>query len=157
MRVTFHLADHRCKGNTHELLHKLFTHTVKVDSKEAEKCCGTCGSPTNLEGVGNICRMCCLEADRSDQVCFDDEEPAQKTPAMISHLVKTNNKERLKELSQHPIWNCFYSHQFGKHNNAGIHRATPMETLHWVQLNMCTNTTESVSSHKLETKLISVD
>ena len=125
--------DHRYKGNTYKLLHKFFIHTVKADSKEAEKYCGTYG--TNLEGVGNICRMCCLPADRSDQVYFD-EEPARKTPAMILNLIKTNNRDRLKELSQHPIWNCFYSHQFGKHNTAGIHGATPMETLHWVQLNM---------------------
>ena len=81
--------------------------------------------------------MCCLQADRSDQVHFDDEEPAQKTPDMSLHLVKTNNKERLKELLQHPIWHFFCSHQFGKHNNAGIRGATLMETLDWVRLNVC--------------------
>ena len=52
-------------------------------------------------------------------------------------LVRADNKERLKELSQHGIWNAFCSLPFGKHNNCGVHSATPMDLLHWVQLNMC--------------------
>ena len=125
--------EHRFKGHTYKLLHKFFIHTVRADTKEADKFCGSYG--TNLEGVKNICRMCDIPADQTDQV-YLTPEPARKTQDMVLNLVKAGDQAQLKNLSQHAIWNCFYSHRFGMHNNCGIHGASPMETLHWVQLNL---------------------
>ena len=127
--------DHRYRGKTYHLWYIPYIHIWMGDSVEQEKICGTYGC--NLEGVKNICRMCCLPADQTDQVYFA-QEPARKTQDMILNLVKQNtdtSRQQLKNLSQHEIWNCFYRHRFGMHNNSGIHGATPMEVLHWVQLN----------------------
>ena len=123
-------------GKVEKLLLVFYIHSIKADSVEADKMCGAYG--TNLEGVGNICRMCCIPANQSDEP-YMFPEPKRKTQDLIFALVKQNDassRQKLKEMSQHEVWNCFYWHQFGKHNNAGVHGACPMETLHWIQLNM---------------------
>ena len=121
------------KGQVYKLLFIPYIVLVKADSKEADSLCGAYGC--NTEGIGNICRMCCIPASQTDEP-YIEPEPEPKTTEMIVDLVKTGNEDRLKELSQYNLWNAFYRHQFGMHSNAGIHGASPMETLHWVQLNM---------------------
>ena len=34
------------------------------------------------------------------------------------------------------IWNVWYQFKFGQHNDWGVHGATPLEALHWIQLGM---------------------
>ena len=128
---------------------------VKADSVEANKACGCYGS--NGKGVKSLCRMCCVAAEQTDEP-YVNPEPARKTQKMILDLVKkgtAESKQKLKDLSQHEIWNCFYRHRFGLHNNAGIHGATPMETLHWIQLNTYKYNREAFFSQTGETSQLS--
>ena len=126
--------DKRYKGKLYRLLLMPYIIFVKADSVEANKVCGAYGC--NLQGVGCICRMCCIPTEDTDKP-YIEPEPARKTQHMILNLVREDTKEakdQLRKISQHELWNCFYRHQFGLHNNAGIHGATPMEALHWIQL-----------------------
>lgn len=127
-------VDFRYKGETHRLLAIPYILMVKADSKEANKICGCYDSKT--EGVKCICCMCCIPNDLTDQP-YIEPAPAMKTQDMILGLVRRTDdkaKEDLQNISQHDLWNCFYSFWFGLHNKAGIHGATPMEALHWIQL-----------------------
>ena len=128
---------------------------VKADSVEANKACGCYGS--NGKGVKSLCRMCCVPSEQTDEP-YLNPEPARKTQEMILNLVKkgtAESKQKLKDLSQHEIWNCFYRHRFGLHNNAGIHGATPMETLHWIQLNTYKYNREALFCQTGETSQLS--
>ena len=62
---------------------------------------------------------------------------------MIQELVRRLDKEELNRISQHPIWNAWYDIEFGSHDDAGIHGATPIEPLHWIQLGQFKYTRES--------------
>ena len=126
--------DKRYKGKLYRLLLIPYIAFVKVDSVEADKACGAYGC--NLEGVKCLCRMCCIPTAQTD-LPYLEPEPPRKTKDMILNLVRDGSKEalvKLKEMSQHPLWNCFYRHRFGLHNNANIHGASPMEVLYWIQL-----------------------
>jgi len=49
-------------------------------------------------------------------------------------MVKSKDTDGLKATSQQMLWNAWYELKFGKHNDEGIHGATPLEILHWIQL-----------------------
>jgi len=53
---------------------------------------------------------------------------------MIQALVVKGDKDALKNMSQHPIWNAWYEIEFGSQNNYGVHGACPIEQLHWINL-----------------------
>ena len=147
--------DLRYKGKLYYLLVVPYILFVKADSVEANKACGLYGS--NLEGVKCLCRICCIPADQTDQP-YIEPEPQRKTQDMILDLVKQGTKQstqKLKDLSQHEIWNCFYRHRFGLHNNTGIHGATPMEALHWIQLNLYKYNREALFTQTGETSKLS--
>jgi len=52
----------------------------------------------------------------------------------MKKLVDDGNVDRLKELSQIAMENCFHGLRFGLHNNRGIHGACPWELLHAILL-----------------------
>ena len=52
----------------------------------------------------------------------------------MKSLLETNNVERLQQLSQIAMENCFHGLRFGLHNNRGIHGACPWELLHAILL-----------------------
>ena len=149
--------DLRYKGKLYHLLLVPYILFVKADSVEANKACGLYGS--NLEGVKCLCRICCIPAEQTDQP-YIEPEPERKTQDMILDLVKQGTKQsrqKLKELSQNEIWNCFYRHRFGLHNKAGIHGATPMEALHWIQLNLYKYNREALFTQTGETSKLSAN
>ncbi len=63
---------------------------------------------------------------------------------MIEKMIKENDEEGLRRISQINCLNAFYSLRFGSHNNYGIHGATPMEALHWIYLNYFGHTRENL-------------
>ena len=121
-------------------LHKIwfvpFIIFFKADSVEADKLCGLYGSKT--EGVGCVCRVCtCPTKDCSNP--YLHPAPARKSPEMIKDLVRREEHLKLKEMSQHPIWNAMCEFRFGLHDDAGIHGAVPWEVLHFLRLNWFKN------------------
>lgn len=126
----------------HKLLFVPFIIFCKADSVEADKFCGLYGSKT--EGVKCVCRVCtCPTSECSNP--YLHPAPAKKTPEMISKLVREDTEEskaKLKDMSQHGIWNAMYGLRFGAHNNTGVHGAIPWENLHFLQLNWYKTTRE---------------
>ena len=102
---------------------------LKGDTVEHDKHCGHYGSRTR--GVACLCRYCVCPMADTDQPYHDF---ARKSPEMITQLVRKNDLEELKRVSQQDIFNVWYEFEFGLHNKLGIHGACPMELLHWIQL-----------------------
>lgn len=97
----------------------------KVDTDEAEKLTGKYTSRTG--NVKCLCRFCCCPTSESDN---PRANYPRKTVEMIAELVQNNDRQGLKNLSQHNINNALYKLKFGTHNGEGIHGACPMEMLH---------------------------
>ena len=70
----------------------------------------------------------------------------RKTQSAIAELVRIGDEEGLKAISQNPIENAWHQLRFGLHNDEGIHGATPLEILHWIQLGMFGYTRENTFS-----------
>ena len=102
---------------------------IKGDGVEHDKHCGKCGSRT--EGVKHLCRYCCCPNDETDDPFALHE---RKGVDMICGKVKAKDQVGLKNMSQKEIWNAWYELRFGSHNKLGVHGATPMEIMHWIQL-----------------------
>lgn len=121
--------DLRYQGETHRVHFIPFILFVKGDGVEHDKHCGQYTCKTS--GVSMLCRYCTCPTDQSD-------EPykiwPKKSPQMIQPLVDEQDEEGLKALSQQYIHNSWYALGFGLHNDLGIHGATPLETLHWIQI-----------------------
>jgi hypothetical protein len=120
------------KMHNGEILHLQlipFVIFCRVDGVEADKLCGHYGPKTS--NIKNICRQCTCPTSNADEAYRDDP---LKTQPIILHHVKNNDEARLQSISQHRIWNAFYELRFGLHNDAGIHQATPLDMLHWLQL-----------------------
>jgi hypothetical protein len=64
------------------------------------------------KGVKCLCRYCVLPTTQSD-VPYPDPEPERKSQEMIQALVVKGDKDALKNMSQHPIWNAWYEIEFG--------------------------------------------
>ena len=123
------------------LLHFIpFILFIKGDCPEHDKHCGRYA--TYGLDIQNLCRYCDIPTLELDQPYR--EPPAQrKNPEMIRALINANDKEGLKKISQHPIWNAWYELRFALHNNYGVHGACPVETLHWINLGMYKYTREN--------------
>ena len=122
------------KGKSYELQLIPYVLFIKGDSVEQDKHCGKYGS--RGKGVKSLCRHCLCPADKSDEPYADYP---RKTQPMMSELIKRNDDEAdlaLKNMSQSKIWNVWYTLRFGQHNDWGVHGATPLEILHWLQLGM---------------------
>ncbi len=62
----------------------------------------------------------------------------------MKDLIRKNDLEGLKSISQQEIFNVWYEFGFGLHNTLGIHGACPMELLHWIQLGMYKYSREAI-------------
>ena len=102
---------------------------VKGDGVEHDKHCGKYGSRT--EGVKQLCRYCCCPNKETDDPFALH---ARKSVPMIRGMVRVGDQVGLKNLSQKYLWNAWHELRFGSHNDLGIHGATPMEIIHWIQL-----------------------
>ena len=121
------------KGKLHYLQFIPFIPYIKGDGVEHDKHCGKYGSRT--KGVKQLCRHCCCPNKDTDEAYVDHD---RKTQPMMTELVRLGkaSENDLKELSQKLIWNAWYELRFGLHNDWGVHGATPMELIHWIQLGM---------------------
>ena len=119
------------KGRLYRLLLLPFVIFVKGDSVEQDKHCGKYGSKG--KGIQSLCRHCLCPAEETD-------DPyavyPRKTQPMIAELVRKRMFEKLKGMSQSYIKNAWHELRFGLHNDWGIHGASPLEILHWIQINM---------------------
>ena len=124
--------DLHYKGNVHKDVHFIpYISHLRVDEKEASSLCGRYGSYT--KGVKSYCHNCTCRSEESDN---PDARFRFKTPRMINRLVRLNDEEGLKSMSQHNIVNAFHKLQFGRHNERGIHGACPSEMLHAILLGL---------------------
>ena len=106
-----------------------FVPFISCDTAEADKLCGSYSSRAN--GVSQLCRYCLCPTDKSDLPYVKFEH---KTVEMISALVESDDRQKLKELSQQRLQNATYLLRFGLHNGAGVHGGTPLEMLHAILL-----------------------
>ena len=114
------------KGKLYERVEFVpYIHFIKSDTDEADRLAGSYTS--RWGGVAQLCRYCCCPTNKSDDPRAKYEA---KTVEMISKLVKKNDLEALKGLSQQNINNVWYSLRFGAHNDQGIHGSCPIEMLH---------------------------
>ena len=118
-------------GKKHYLQFIPFIPYIKGDGVEHDKHCGKYGSRT--KGVKQLCRHCCCPNKDTDEAYVDHP---RKTQPMMIELVSHVKANELKDLSQQLIWNAWCELRFGLHNNWGVHGATPMELIHWIQLGM---------------------
>ena len=106
-----------------------FVPFIKCDTDEGDQLCGKYKARSKY--VAGLCRYCKCPTDESDDHLH---EIRHKTKAEISRLVRQNDLQKLKELSQQCIDNATYKLRFGEHNKFGVHSATPMEMLHAILL-----------------------
>ena len=106
-----------------------FIIVCKLNGKEGDKLAGQHTAKT--EDVKSLCRICCCPTLQSHDAYRDDP---LKTETMIRELVKGNKKEELKAISQQHVWNAFYEVTMGKHNDCGIHGATPPDLTHYLDI-----------------------
>ena len=107
-----------------------FVLLVKVDGVEADKMCGQFLSKGHK--VKCLCRQCMCPTDDSDHPYLTYN---LKTKPVIRDLVKGGLVDELKNMSQQNIWNAWYELDFGSEDERSIHGATPMEPMHWIQIN----------------------
>ena len=119
----------RYKGKTYPSILVPFCIFVKGDSVEHDKHCGSYTSRGQY--IQQLCRYCCCKNAETDDPYH---KAVQKTREMIKPLIKEEDSEGLRALSQQLIQNCWYHVLFGCHNKCGIHGACPLEILHWFQL-----------------------
>ena len=117
------------KGRLYKLLFIPFVVFVKGDSVEQDKHVGKYGSRT--KGVAHLCRHCHCPNKETDDAYANHP---RKSQTEITAMVKSKDTDGLKATSQQMLWNAWYELKFGKHNDEGIHGATPLEILHWIQL-----------------------
>ena len=102
---------------------------IKGDTVEHDKHTGH--YTARNKGVQCLCRYCDCPAAETDAPYADFP---RKNPQTISNMVRKGDSAGLKRVSQQAIFNAWYEFGFGLHNNLGVHGATPMELLHWIQL-----------------------
>ena len=59
---------------------------------------------------------------------------------MIANLIVKGDSAKLKQTSQHAVWNAWYEVKFG--HECGVHACCPIEALHWILLGMYKYTRE---------------
>ena len=121
--------DLRYYGKTYQVEFVPFVMFIKGDSVEHDKHCGSFTSRT--QAIQQLCRYCCCPNEFTDEPYMRYES---KHPMMVQELIDRKDTTGLQRLSQQNIQNAWYSVRFGLHNPLGIHGATPLELLHWLQL-----------------------
>lgn len=122
--------DYKYRGKVYKGVELVFFLSfVKCDGDEGDKLCGKYTSRGKY--VGCLCRYCdCPPADADDP----DARVRMKTKAMIEKLVRRDDRDKLRKLSQQPIQNAFYVLRMGSHNKYHIHSACPLDMLHHIEL-----------------------
>ena len=108
----------------------LYVELIKGDSAEADKHCGKYQSRSG--NVKHLCRYCHVPNEETDDPFADF---ALKTKAEIDTLVKRKDSARLKEILQHVVHNSWYKLRFSPHCSGSVHGCTPLDILHWMQIN----------------------
>ena len=124
------------KGETHTILYKTFVPFVKCDTKEADLLCGKYQNRTSAQ---QICRYCHCKTEEADDHLH---KPKPKTKKEIRKLVKDQNLDGLKKISQHYLLNAFWKVRFSAGVLAGIHGSCPSEMLHALLLGIFKYTRE---------------
>ena len=112
-----------------DITFKPFVAFMRVDTAEADLCCGKYSSRNRH--VSQLCRECECPTTKADDHTANYRA---KTQARIANLVLRKDEPALKRMSQQYILNAFHDVQFGLHNTMGIHGACPMEMLHAILL-----------------------
>ena len=120
----------RYKGETHDIHFIPFIMFIKGDSVELDKHCGSYTIRT--KNVDQLCRYCTCPMEHTDDPW---RRYPRKSQPMIQNLVDADDEEALKGLSQQYILNIWYEYMFGFQNDLGVHGASPLEILHWFQIN----------------------
>ena len=121
------LWDHHDPGtgvDTVGIHYKLFVPFLKVDSKEADQCCGKYGNRFNTQ---QVCRKCHIPLAKADDHLANYP---LKTVAEIKELVDNADLPGLQALSQTYLRNAFYKIRFSSGSAQGIHGSCPSELLH---------------------------
>ena len=118
------------KGENRLLHFVPFVMFVKGDSVELDKHCGSYTIRTR--NVAQLCRYCTCPMEKTDEPWL---RYPRKSKEMINSLVLAGDLEELQQLSQQCISNTWYKLQFGCHNSLGIHGATPLDLLHYLNIN----------------------
>ena len=121
--------DLRYQGTTHQVTFIPFVLFIKGDSVEHDKHCGSYTSRTSV--ISQLCRYCCCPNEETDEPYRRD---TRKTQQMVQDLVDKHDFAGLQGLSQQYIDNAWYKVGFGLHNDYGVHGASPLEILHWLQI-----------------------
>ncbi len=124
------------KGTIHSILYKTFVPFIKADTKEADLFCGKYQNRTKAQ---QICRYCHCKTEEADDHLH---KPKPKTKTEIRQLVRDQNHDRLKEISQHYLLNAFWKVRFSVAVTAGIHGSCPSEMLHALLLGIFKYTRE---------------
>ena len=111
----------------------MYVELVKGDSAEADKHCGKYQSRAG--NVKHLCRFCHVPNAKTDDPYASYP---LKTEAGIQALVDRKDFARLQGISQHLIHNSWYKLRFSPHCPESIHRCTPLDILHWLQINKFT-------------------
>ena len=150
------LWDLRYRGETYRVKFVPFTLFIKGDTVEHDKMCGSYTSRT--QHVKQLCRYCCIPNEETDEPYKNYERKSQK---MMEDLLKEKKEEKRKEglraLSQQYIKNCWYDIRFGAHNDYGVHGATPVEPLHWIELGKFKNTRDNFFKQTGESSKLTKD
>lgn len=123
--------DYYDNGTVRRLQFIPFMLFVKGDTVEHDKHTGHYGARNR--GIQCLCRYCDCPAAETDNPYADYP---RKNPKTISDMIRKRDLEGLKRVSQKCIFNVWYEFGFGLHNTLGIHGASPMELLHWIQLGL---------------------
>ena len=102
---------------------------VKCDGDEGDKLC--CMYRSRSKHQQCLCRYCVCPNEHTDD---QDARHIYKSEPYLKELLDNNKADKLKELSQIGITNCFHGLRFGCHNKRGIHGACPWELLHAILL-----------------------
>lgn len=135
-QATGMLFNLKYAGKMYHNVHFIFfTPMVKCDTEEGDMLCGKYKSRT--KNVKHLCRYCHVPTDKADRYTANYK---YKTQAEIEKLIRRQDFDRLREMSQHYLKNAWYKIRFG--NKRGIHGATPSDKLHAILLGIFKYTRE---------------
>jgi hypothetical protein len=104
---------------------------VLGDTKSHDQLCGRYNSRGS--GVACLCRHCNIPRSQTNNVDYEWEHII---PELVQSVIGANDKEGLKDLSQHPIRNAFYKGICLGGNKRVIHGMSPGEPLHVLELGL---------------------
>ncbi len=120
------------RGKLYDVNLKVFLMFIIGDTEGHDKLCGRYNS--RALQVKRVCRHCDIPTMDCDNAFYPWRHVK---PDVVHALVLSNDLERLKAMSQHPLKNAFYNTKLDiGRNPRGIHGMTPGEPLHVVDLGL---------------------